>query len=296
MAPMVIHLNDSHALTAIALAGIGLRAPLRVAARRVMFPIHSAARYIKYSDGLICISQAVAAVARKAGIPQDQIHVVYDGIDPQRMEVGSAEKGIEALAPGDRDVLLYVAALTGEKGHMCLLSAMTAVVARQPQVMLVLAGDGPDRAAIEQRIGALNLHNHVRVLGYRRDIPDLMQASRLFVFPANNEGLGSSVIDAMFAGVPVVCSDSGGTPELFRGTEDGQSASPLGWIVPHGDSARLADAILNALEQPKERQRRAAAAQRHAQRHFVASTMVEQTLAVYNKLLTHRRQRAPRCG
>ena len=86
--PDVLHYNDSHAISAAGVTSLGLRIPVRVAARRVDFPIRSPRQYRWFCDGVICVSHAVAEVCRQGGIPDRLLHVVHDGVDPARARSG----------------------------------------------------------------------------------------------------------------------------------------------------------------------------------------------------------------
>ena len=287
--PDIIHLNDSHALTAISLAGLGLRQPRRVAARRVMFPIHSAFRYRRFCDQLVCVSNAVAKVALEAGIPESHIAVIHDGVDPARVRSGDRQAGRQRLQLDDGTMaLLAVGALTEEKAYDQLLQAVREVVPENPHVRLLIAGEGPCRSDLEELIRQSKLDSFVQLLGHRDDIPDLMHATDLFVFAAKNEGLGSSVIDAMLAAKPVVCTASGGTPELLA-TND---TKKLGWLVPANDPQAMGEALLDAIGDSEERVRRAERAARHAHRHFVANIMVDKTIELYQNLLGQTQRKA----
>ena len=83
--PDVLHYNDSHAMTAAGLAALGLHVPLRIAARRVDFPLRSPRPYRWFCDRVACVSQAVRQVCRAGGLPEAMLRVVHDGVDPARV-------------------------------------------------------------------------------------------------------------------------------------------------------------------------------------------------------------------
>jgi glycosyltransferase involved in cell wall biosynthesis len=282
--PHVLHMNDTHALTGAGLASLGLRLPVRIASRRVMFPIRSVARYRRLCDRVVCISHAVARVCRERGIAPQQISLVQSGVDPQRAASGDRLRGRLALGVDESHrVLLTVATLTDVKGHKYLLEAMPEILQRCPHVRLALAGDGELAGALQSQAERLGIEDRVRFLGYRNDVPDLIMAADLFVLPSHAEGLGSSLIDVMLAGRPIVTTTAGGIPDLVGGIEP--TEEPLAWVVPPRDSGKLAAAILEALDSPEQctvRQRRA---RRRAERLFTADRMVEATLAVYLEVL-----------
>jgi glycosyltransferase involved in cell wall biosynthesis len=280
--PDVLHLNDSHAITCGGIASRGLEVPAHVASRRSLFPIRSADRYRRYAARIICVADVVAQRCRAAGIPDAELRIVYDGTSPVHFEPPirqrvRAQLGLNASQP----VLLTVAWLNPLKGHRYLLDALPAILAEYPDLALLLAGAGSEREALEQQVQQLGFAQHVRFLGYRRDVPQLIQASDLFVMPTLSEGLCSSLIDAMLGGLPIVTTSVGGIVELVG--PDHLSNAPVAWTVPEQDSAALAAAVCTA--DPQERATRATRARQRAQIRFTADRMVEGTLEVYHELL-----------
>ncbi len=287
--PDVLHANDAHALWAGGVASLGLGIPLRVAARRVAFPLRSGWPYRVFVQTIICVSRAAADQCRKAGLPAPRIRIVYDGVDPGRVGSGNRRRGRQRLGVSESHrVLLTVAKLTDCKGHRYLLQALPPVLARHPEALCVLAGDGELRGELESLANQLGLGQRVRWLGFCRDVPDLIQAADLFVLPSHTEGLCSTLIEAMFAGCPIVATTAGGIAEALGG-QDGAEA-PSAWLVPPRDAATLAQALLNALESsPEERAARTTRARTRAETLFSAERMVTGTLAVYAEFLQAKR-------
>jgi glycosyltransferase involved in cell wall biosynthesis len=127
--------------------------------------------------------------------------------------------------------------LAAEKGISVLLESMKEVLAKVPRAWLVIAGDGPERAALECRAHDLRIDHRVDFLGMRADLPRIMAALDVFVLPSLYEGFGLVVLEAMAVGVPVIATCVGGVPEVV---EDGVT----GVLVPPGDPSKLAEAIL----------------------------------------------------
>ena len=98
--PHVLHFNDPHALQSAGLASWGLPIRLRIAARRVDFPLRSAKPYWHLCDGVLCVSQAVRQICRQAGLPAERLHVVHDGVDPLRMQQADRRRGRAVARPG----------------------------------------------------------------------------------------------------------------------------------------------------------------------------------------------------
>jgi glycosyltransferase involved in cell wall biosynthesis len=280
--PDVIHANDPHALSLQRTSTWGMRVPARVCSRRVLFPIVGTRKYRAGCGRMICVSQAVASLCERSGIPATMLTVVHDGVEPNRVQSGHAASGRNVLGLSDDvPLVLCVAQLTMYKGHRHLLEAMPAILAANPRAVLALAGDGVLRDDLEKLSQSLGVAAAVRFLGHRNDVPDLLQACDLFVMPSQREGLGSSVLDAMFARRAIVGADAGGIPEMLRNA----AGEECGWLVNTRDPAALARGIIEALASPAERARRVELAAQWAESEFVASTMVRRTLDVYSGML-----------
>lgn len=282
--PDVLHYNDSHAMYATGLASLGLAIPARVASRRVDFAVRWPICYRVFCDGVICVSQAVARICRQSGVAGPLIRVAHDGVDPARVHSGDRQRGRRALGLLDDHILLLcVATLTDHKGHRFLLEALKSVLKRRPGICLALAGDGELREELQNRAVELGVEAHVRFLGYREDVPDLIHAADLFVLPSHMEGLCSTLIDVMMAGRPIVTTTAGGIPELIGG--DGSGADSVAWSVPPRNPLALAEAIVDALDSPRQRALFAERAQRRAESMFTADHMVQASLDVYREVL-----------
>lgn len=284
--PDIIHINDSHALTSVGLALIGQRRPACVVSRRVDFPVRFAHRYRLWCDRVLCVSHAVARVCANSGLPSNRLQIVPDGCDPKRLEHGDRLRGRQAMQVGSQEtVLLTVARLSDHKGHSYLLDAMPEVISRFPQAILALAGDGEQRRQLERQTRDLRLEKHVRFLGHRRDIADVLQGADIFVMPSQLEGLCSSVIDAMLAGLPTVATTAGGIPDLLGAYPNSQA---VGTLVPPRDSSALARGIIDVLSRPDHFIQLARRAQARASQLFTVDCMVEETLQAYQDLLAEK--------
>jgi glycosyltransferase involved in cell wall biosynthesis len=183
-------------------------------------------------DSVIATSQAVAAVVESANVT-----VVYPGVEV-RMQGGPRD----AWTVGAAGRLVHI------KGYDCLLQAFSALHARCPEARLEIAGDGPERVVLEQQACTLGIATAVRFLGWRDDLDSLMSRWSVFVQPSREEALGIAVLQAMAAAVPVVVSDVGGLPEIV---EPGRT----GVLVPPGNTAALASALVGLLRDSEMRQR-----------------------------------------
>lgn len=145
-----------------------------------------------------------------------------------------------------RNEILFVGRLVARKGLKTLIEAMPAILRSVPDVVLLVAGYGPDRAASEAQVRALGLESRVNFLGAvaQAGLPDLYRRAAVFVAPAlEREGLGLVVLEAAACCCPVVASDFPAM-HLMLGEETPNA------YVPPGDSASMATAVVNMLEQP----------------------------------------------
>ena len=271
-------LSCRYAIVAAALA----RVPVRVASAQLfleMPPLRAIdAQHALLSACLhrhVAVSRHVASRLRERfGVPDERIAVI-----PNAVATGAPAPFDEELrrslgAADGMPLVLTTARLEPQKGLPHLLDAAMMV----PDASFVVAGEGPDRAALEARIAALGLAGRVRLLGHRDDVRQLLAVADLFVLPSLNEGLPLSVLEAMGAGVPVVATSAGGTAEIVR---DGVT----GVLVPPGDAGALADAIRSLLSDRARSTRLAAAGRDLVGREHSASAMAAATARLYEDIL-----------
>ncbi len=280
----VVHFNDSRAISIGGLSAWRIPRLATIAARRASFPIRSATRYRWLCNRVFCVSSHVASLCRQAGIPAASLRIVHDGVDPGRVAGGDRERGRRAIqVEAGQPLLLAVGSLAECKGHRFLLEAMPQVLQRFPEARLLIAGDGDLRDDLQQRIEHLHLGDHVHLLGFRSDVPDLIHACDLFVFPSIEEGLGSTLIDVMLAGRPIVTTTAGGIPDVVGPAAAGDEA--CAWLTEPGNSAALAAAITSALHANHQLPDLVRRAERRTQERFTVDQMVEETLAGYREAL-----------
>lgn len=299
----VFHCHTAHA------HGIGvaarwltprLRQPKLVVARRVLFGwnpslppsaqagLSGFARW-KYRQAgrIIAVSNAVRQGLVHYGLEEARIVVVRDGVDVARIEQ-APERNAEmrrafGLAEGEK-IVLHIAPMTGEKGQRTLLMAAPLLCERRPDARLVLVGDGPLRAQLEREVRVLGVAGRVIFAGSRlpEELPSLLKAADVFVYPSLEEGLGSILLEAMAANVPIVATRVGGIPELVRDEE-------TGLLVPRDQFLDLAEAIVRLLDDSALARRLAEAARQFVRAEGTKDRMIEETIGVYQQL-------APRDG
>jgi glycosyltransferase involved in cell wall biosynthesis len=273
----ILHAHDAHALVLAGLAARWTGARL-VVTRRVDFHLRRPGFWAR-ADRVIAISHAVREILVQDGIRPDRIEIVHSGIDAGLVR-GTEKAGVRAalgLAPGTR-IAANVAALVGHKDQATLVAAAGTLHESLPDLHWVIAGEGPLRAPLERQIRDAGLTGRVHLLGNIGNPWGLIAESDVFVMPSREEGLGTSVLDAIALDVPVAATMAGGIPEILG---DG-----AGLLVPVGDSAALGQAVKTLLTDPNRRAAVRAAA-RKALDHFSAETMADGTLAVYRSLISN---------
>lgn len=236
----------------------------------------------KYRDATIHVSEAVQENYDELIHPRrDTNRVLYNGVDlsrfgaplpKEREQTLRRELGIEAAAP----IVLTVARLHPHKRHGDLLDAFHLVKQDYPQAVLLLAGEGVGRSAIEERISQNGLRGGVRVLGDRSDAHELMQLADLHVLCSEREGFSNVVLETLAAGLPQILTDVGGNREAI-------GTSPAGVFVPVGDSAALAQMMLSVLHDERRRSAMRIAAMERA-REFSVAQQVRNTEQLYSEL------------
>ncbi|HXI01891.1 MAG TPA: glycosyltransferase, partial [Candidatus Saccharimonadales bacterium] len=179
--------------------------------------------------------------------------------------------------PPEARLVGNIAALAGHKSQADFVAAAPAILEAAEGVHVVIAGEGPERRALEERIRSLGLGGRVRLLGFREDVPRLLAAFDAFVMSSSLEGFCNSVLEALALELPVVATRAGGLPEMVF---DGRT----GLLTPVHDPAALAAAVVRLLEDGPLARRLGAAGRTLVESEFTVEKMVERTRAAYDSL------------
>jgi len=174
--------------------------------------------------------------------------------------------------------LISVGRFTEQKGYHVLLDALKHVVVRHNNVYLVLIGSGPLEDRLQTQVRQMGLSSVVYFLGNRCDVERLLPSFDLFVSSSLWEGLPTVILEAAAAKVPIVATTVSGTVEIL---EHGRS----GFLVPPGDSSKLAEAILYMLSHPLEAQRMATRAHQHVKARFSVERVAREYEQFYEEFL-----------
>ena len=168
-----------------------------------------------HADRFVCVSQSVAEYMRRRGWAADKLVVIPNGVHLAQWRDAAPADLTSLGVPAGREVLLYVGRLDAQKGLDRFFSAVPHLLSELPTFDLMLVGDGPLRVSLEKAVAARRLTERVHFLGWRCDVPSILQASSLLILPSRWEGMPNVVLEAMAAGKPVVATQSEGTVELL---------------------------------------------------------------------------------
>lgn len=243
-----LHTHDSHSHT-FAVLGATLfsnRVPV-IVHRRVDFPIgeHGFSRW-KYNHGcikrIICVSQFIRDLIAGSIKDPEKLVVVYSGVDIHPLS-DMQSSGLFDEIQVQRPVVANIAAIAPHKDYYTFVS-VAGILCREGfgGSFLIIGGDGGEMKGIRRFIAEEQLEDRVLLTGFRDDIPSILPFIDLLLFTSRTEGLGTTLLDAMAAGVPVVATRAGGIPELVRDGETGLLASI-------GDARQLANQVKHILEE-----------------------------------------------
>ena len=272
--PGLLHAHDAHALTLAGSAGALTGTPY-VVTRRVDFHLRRPGFWARAAR-VIAISDAVRRILLEDGIDPARIVTVPSGIDVgavRRTRPGGIRR--ELGLPETVPLAVSVGALVGHKDHATLVDAAALLRARQPELHWVIAGEGPLRGKLEAQIASLGLADRVRLLGHVDEPLRLIAAADVFVMSSAEEGLGTSVLDAMALDVPIAATRAGGIPEMLEGG--------AGLLTAPRDGAALASSVDQLLSDASIRADVVGRAQSRVER-WSAQAMAEGVLGVYRSV------------
>lgn len=278
--PDVLHAFLYHSYVTAAPAARLAGVPVLVAGRRSLGDFKQDRRTLlvaeraatSMTDLLVANAESVAEDTRcHEEVPPDKITVIYNGLPDSAFAPSSP-----AVLDTDLPVVLCVANLKPYKGHQYLLDAVARLRPHLP-CTLALAGEGPERPALERQAARLGID--VRFLGARTDVPHLLARADVVALPSLHEGMSNAVMEAMAAGRPVVASDVGGTAELLR---------DRGVLVPPADPGALAAGLERVLTDRSFAERLGEDARAWSRARLHVSAMVDQHVRIYGELLERR--------
>ena len=237
---------------------------------------------VHWCDKVIAVSEAVKKFnIENIGIPAEKIQVLPNCIDADRFQpknIADASSIRSEFGLKESDFVFgHIGTMRREKSHDILLNAFSDVRKKYP-CKLLLVGDGPLHAEIMALSKKLGIADDVIFSGIRDYVPAILNTLDVFVFPSRNEALGIALLEAMYAGLPVIGSNVGGIPEVIIDRD-------TGLLVPIEDIGALCEAMIELYENYALRKKLGAAAQHYVARNHDPAVYVDRMLAMYDKLL-----------
>ena len=214
------------------------------------------------------------------GVNEKKIVKIYNGIDSKKFGIRQEVTLIrrELGITDDQSVIGIVARLDPIKNHACLIKAMKTVAARLPRTVLLIIGDGSLRSELEGLTVNLGLQDHIKFLGARSDIPELLSMLDVFVLSSFSEGLSLTLIEACAAAKPIVATDVGGNAEIIKHQSNGL-------LVPSDQPGVMARAILEILNDKEKARLMGEVGKKKFEEEFTLDVMVKKYEELYESCL-----------
>jgi N-acetyl-alpha-D-glucosaminyl L-malate synthase BshA len=233
---------------------------------------------IEKSDRITAVSEFLKAeTVRAFGCGNCRVDVVPNFIDPAVYTPARRDESLRRDLAGDRAVLMHISNFRPVKRVRDVVGVFARVRAATPAV-LVMIGDGPDRAAAEDEARTLGVADDVRFLGRIDAVAPLLAIADVYLLTTDRESFGLSALEALASGVPVVGAAAGGLTEVVV---DGAT----GALLPVGDVAGMAGAALRLVTDRAHWQAQSDAAVAHARSRFAMNDIVSRYEAIYREMV-----------
>jgi glycosyltransferase involved in cell wall biosynthesis len=233
---------------------------------------------IASSDRIVAVSHRLAEdISRDLFVRRSRIEMIRNGVRRAHAHHASLREEL-GLRPDDR-LVIAVGNLYPVKGHQYLIDAVALLSDRHPTLHVAIAGRGDLETAIISRAGDLGVSRKIHLLGLRSDIPAVLAAADVFALPSLSEGLPLALLEAMFAGRPIVASDVG---EIATALDGGRA----GKLVAPGKPVDLAAALDDLLSDPNRARELGERARSRAVAEYDVSQMVCRYRSIYEQVLT----------
>ncbi len=247
----------------------------------------------RLADRIVVNAGAIRDWLVEQGYPADKIVVIRNGVDTSRFGARSGGFALrqELDIPAGVPLVILLARLNPTKGIDCFFEAAARIREQYPDAYFLAVGecytrnadgeivvDGVYRRELLDRVASLGLADRVRFTGLRKDVPQILAAATVSVLPSVSEGISNTLLESMAAGVPVVATRVGGTPEVI---DDGEH----GLLVPPSDPEALGDAISRVLRDPILAARLGTNGRRRVAQEFSFEAVVRRTEDLYRELL-----------
>lgn len=219
---------------------------------RPLWPLFT--RAFTKADKVQVISTFLANWAKKRGVPDDKIEIIYDGANPRDLNEVVSEQEVTELKKtlnkkGDEIYLVNTARLVYQKANDDVIRALKLL---PDHIKFLIVGDGPDEIMLKNLAKELDLEDRVIFTGRvdRSEVTKYRKASDIFVCPSRSEGLGHALLSAMASRLPVIATQEGGLAEFIFDAQKNPDKEPTAWAVDKDSPEQIANAVKDILASP----------------------------------------------
>jgi glycosyltransferase involved in cell wall biosynthesis len=234
----------------------------------------------RFTDKVVAVSETIKRdILKYDGLRVDKVTVINNGIDTDRLlnMDGNVIRTEFNIFP-DVPVIGTIGRLTFQKGQKYLIEAVSKIKEKFPRIMLLIVGDGLIKDELQNYAKILGINEHVIFTGSRRDVPALLAAMDIFVFPSLWEGLPNALIEAMAAGKAIIATDIPPVREIFN-------TEKIGILIPARDSNAIASSIELLLYDKTLAETFGKSAQERAFSHFNINTTVDKYTTLFENII-----------
>ncbi|MDE3237531.1 MAG: glycosyltransferase [Paracoccaceae bacterium] len=233
-----------------------------------------------WTDRVICLTQGNADIARASGLGRAPVVILPNGVATTPYDGPVDVLGLRASLgiPQDAPLAITVCVLRPEKGVDVLIDAFPQALAAVPGAHLLIVGDGPERDRLTALARASSVADRIHFAGYRTDVAHLLRIADLFVLATLFDAQPTVIMEAMAARLPVVASDFAGVPDMV-------TAGETGLLVPPGDPAALAEAMVPFLRDRALARAYGAAGRQRLEEDFSLDRQIGKLGLLYDELI-----------
>lgn len=280
--PDIIHAHSSKAGVVARIAGLICKVPVVFTVHgwgftpgtprlRQILALIAEKLLASLSAKLICVSESDRLLALSYGVGSEKLLVtIHNGISDITKPIANPVQQPPRL--------IMVARFNEQKDQITLLKAIAQL--KNHTFHLDLIGSGSSLDSCKALAKSLEITDRVSFLGDRRDVPQLLAQSQIFILSTHYEGLPISILEAMRAGLPVIATSVNGIPEEVEHEK-------TGLLIPHVDVQALANALSTLIEFPKIRQKMGEASRQKFLGEFTVERMLNETKVVYDEILQY---------
>ncbi len=276
------HTSKSHTMSVIA-GLLGLDVP-QIMTRRVDFPVKdnwfSKFKY-NYSKiaRIICISETIRRITEPDIRDKSKLVTIHSGTDTEKFAPFKNSDWLrkEFKIPEETVIIGNTSAISDQKDYPTFVAVAESVLKQRDDVHFFIVGDGPDREEIKSLVKKRKLQDKIIFTGFRKNIREILPSLDIFLFTSKTEGLGTSVLDAMAAGVPIVATNAGGVSEMVNHEKNGL-------LFPIKDVDKLTEGVLSLLNDPKLRDELTEEGKKTV-RDFSKQKTAQRTVELYQEIL-----------